>query len=184
MRAFLRFFSLNNGFSIYRNRCSVPISRRNGALLSKSTNSNRRLKYAIITFFTIPSRNTMAPPDLARNAPVFDVSHPVEIGVLPTLRIKLNLPLFDNLYGWFCKWHGLNKPLGRKAWFYYSFTPVAFSNRMAVIFRFDQEALFLKHFDNYTASLFCRFPCYLLSHIWLNIRNFWNNLSFFIQNTD
>ena len=40
---------------------------------------------------SVPRRNLMAPPELARDAPGLDVFHPVEIGRFPILRDELGL---------------------------------------------------------------------------------------------
>ena len=45
----------------------------------------------------IPCRNAVPPPDLAADAPVLDVFHPVEISLGPTLRIELDRAVADRL---------------------------------------------------------------------------------------
>ncbi len=46
----------------------------------------------------------MAPPDLARDAPVLDVAHPFVIGLGPVFRDELDAPVFD----------GLDRPVGER----------------------------------------------------------------------
>jgi hypothetical protein len=40
----------------------------------------------------VPGRDAMAPPDLAADAPVLDVAHPLEVGVLPVVRHEADAP--------------------------------------------------------------------------------------------
>src|SRR5205814_5764663 len=48
-----------------------------------------------IASIVVPGRNLMAPPQLARDAPVLDVLQPLVIGRRPVLRKKLHVPLRD-----------------------------------------------------------------------------------------
>src|ERR1700756_5279540 len=52
----------------------------------------------------MPRRNAVAPPQLARDAPVMDVAHPLEIGATVVLRDELDLPLLDHF----------NRPVGQR----------------------------------------------------------------------
>ncbi len=44
-----------------------------------------------------PGGNAMAPPELARDAPVLNIAHPREVGIFPSLREELGLLAFDRL---------------------------------------------------------------------------------------
>src|SRR6185437_3829457 len=43
----------------------------------------------------IPCRDAMSPPELAADAPVFDVAHPFEVGLGPVLRHEPRAPALD-----------------------------------------------------------------------------------------
>src|SRR5690606_39294570 len=44
---------------------------------------------------SVPGRDLMAPPELARDAPWLNVAHPLEEGAGPCLRLETGSPLFD-----------------------------------------------------------------------------------------
>src|SRR5208337_1259168 len=62
----------------------------------------------------VPCRDPVAPPDLTGNAPVFDVSHPFEVGIFPTLGNEPNPAVFHDLNRRPGERPGFNKPLRRK----------------------------------------------------------------------
>ena len=59
----------------------------------------------------VPDRNAVAPPELARDAPVAQVVDPMEIGVFPVLRDQANFFLLDGRAKLFFKAGHLDKPL-------------------------------------------------------------------------
>ncbi|MDQ1094644.1 hypothetical protein QE400_004057 [Xanthomonas sacchari] len=58
-----------------------------------------------------PGRNAVAPPQLAADAPVLDVLHPVAVGVDPVRRYELDLPGLDQLQAALGQRVHLHKPL-------------------------------------------------------------------------
>ena len=60
-----------------------------------------------------PGRNLMTPPDLAGDAPVADIVHPVIIGVGPHLRYDFGLAGFNSIDGFFRQGLHADKPLFR-----------------------------------------------------------------------
>ena len=50
-------------------------------------------------FVAVEHGDTVPPPQLARDTPVFQVFHPREVGLRPALRVKGNLPALDRLGG-------------------------------------------------------------------------------------
>ena len=59
----------------------------------------------------IPRRNAVPPPDLAADAPVLDVFHPVEISLGPTLRIEFDRAVADRLDCGFGEFVHFDEPL-------------------------------------------------------------------------
>ena len=59
----------------------------------------------------VPCRNAMAPPELARNAPRFNVAHPLEVSLLPVLRDEARVTLLHRCDGGFGKRRGIDVPL-------------------------------------------------------------------------
>ena len=68
----------------------------------------RHLLSAVVT---VPHRDTVTPPDLAGNAPVMDVVHPVRIGLRETVRHKLDAPVFNAFHGGLHEGFHFDKPL-------------------------------------------------------------------------
>ena len=101
----------------------------------------------------------MPPPDLARDAPVLDVPHPLEVSVLPTLWNKLHLAVLHDFDRGLGKRSGLHKPLGRKIRLNNSFAAVALAYGVRMVIGLDHEAPLLEQFDHHTAGLLRRtFP--------------------------
>ena len=63
----------------------------------------------------VPGRDAVAPPQLARDAPVADVAHPVEVGLRPALGDELGLALLDRLDGRLGQRLHLHEPLGARS---------------------------------------------------------------------
>ncbi len=67
-----------------------------------------------IAFGVVPRRNSMPPPQLSRDTPILDVSHPVEVLVLPVLRYESYASLLDGFYGGYSERLGPHVPLIRQ----------------------------------------------------------------------
>src|ERR1035437_1304566 len=63
----------------------------------------------------MPRGDAMAPPELARDAPVVDVLHPLEVSLLVHLRRKADVLLADSLFGLVGQRLNLDEPLCREA---------------------------------------------------------------------
>ena len=61
----------------------------------------------------VPCRDPMPPPELARNAPVVNVVHPLKIALFKTVGNELDSSVFDCLDGRFGKRIDLQVPLNR-----------------------------------------------------------------------
>src|ERR1035437_10798372 len=69
----------------------------------------------LATVGAVPCGDAMAPPELARDAPVVDVLHPLEVGLLVHLRRKAGVLLADGLFGLVSQRLNLDEPLCREA---------------------------------------------------------------------
>src|SRR5690606_25595738 len=67
-----------------------------------------------IAFVVVPRRNLMAPPELAADAPILDVVHPLEVGLRPVLRDEADATVFDRLDRGFGKRSDADVPLIRE----------------------------------------------------------------------
>ena len=83
----------------------------------------------------------MPPPELARNAPVVDVVHPVQINGFVVLRSKTNVAVRNRGDRFVGERLNLEEPLHRQARFHHGSTALAFANRHRVIFDTYQKSL-------------------------------------------
>ena len=67
-----------------------------------------------VTVGIIPSGYSMAPPKLAANAPVLDVTHPRKVGVLPLFGYKTNRTILDCANSGFRQLFRIDVPLRRE----------------------------------------------------------------------
>ena len=67
-----------------------------------------------IALGVVPGRNTVTPPDLTADAPVLDVAHPLEIGVLPVVRHEADAPVLHRGDGGLRQGGGAHVPLVRE----------------------------------------------------------------------
>ncbi len=75
----------------------------------------------------------MAPPELARDAPVMDVAHPLEISFGVLRGRELDVALLDSGDGLVGQRLNLHKPLCRQARLYNGFAAVALAHRIGVL---------------------------------------------------
>ena len=59
----------------------------------------------------VPNRNSVSPPELAADAPVADILHPVEIVLIETLRNEADFTIFHSLNSGFRKLLHRHEPL-------------------------------------------------------------------------
>ena len=64
-----------------------------------------------IALCIVPGGNPVAPPELAADAPVFDITHPGKVDVLGILRNKFDVTVFYRLNGRFGQRFDIDEPL-------------------------------------------------------------------------
>src|SRR5208337_1646823 len=82
----------------------------------------------------MPCGDAMAPPELARDAPVVNVLHPLEVGFLVHLRREADVFLADGCFGFVCQRLNLDEPLRREARLDNRFAAVAMADVVDVVF--------------------------------------------------
>ena len=111
----------------------------------------------------------MAPPDLAADAPVFNVVHPLEIGLLPILWNKFDLPCFDHINGRFSQWPRLHKPLVGEVRLDHGAGAVSTGHHQFVRFDLLQQAECIKVGDNRLACIIATHAAILLRHLVIDL---------------
>src|SRR6202044_3204984 len=96
----------------------------------------------------VPCRDAMSPPKLARDAPVVNIAHPLEVRLSVLSRRKANVPLLDGGNGSIGERLNLDKPLGRKTGLDDGFAAVAFADRVHVIAHPCEQTLGFKIVEN------------------------------------
>ena len=95
----------------------------------------------------------VAPPQLAGDAPVMDVLHPVGIGLGEPLGDKADVAVIGHPEGFLGQGGHLHEPLGRDQRLHIVVAAVAGAHVVAVILGLDQIALLLQVFDDGLAAL-------------------------------
>jgi hypothetical protein len=93
----------------------------------------------------------MAPPELARDAPVVNVVHPLEVSLLVHLRREADVFLPDSFLGLVGQRLNLHKPLRGKARLDDRLAAVAVAHAVGVVLDFAQEALLFEIGDDLLA---------------------------------
>src|SRR5688572_2880791 len=93
----------------------------------------------LVATLAVPGGNLVAPPYLARDTPVFDVAHPAEIIVYPSLGNDADAALLDGSDRRFRQRLDLDEPLRREIWLDDRLAPVAFPERHPVIFNLAEQ---------------------------------------------
>ena len=88
----------------------------------------------------VPRRDAVAPPELARDAPVADVVHPLEIGLGPVGRNERDAAGFHRLDGLLGQRLGLDEPLRGDQRLHDGLAALALAHVEGVVFRLDQRA--------------------------------------------
>src|ERR1019366_3481169 len=101
----------------------------------------------------VPRGNAMAPPQLARDAPVVNVAHPLEIRLGVILRDELDFAVFNGFDGSVGERLNLHEPLRREPRLDDGLAAIALAQRDDVILRADQEAAFFEVFEHLLACL-------------------------------
>ena len=101
----------------------------------------------------VPRGNAMAPPELARDAPVANVAHPFEINAFPILRRDLNFSRLHGFDGRLGQWLHLHEPLRGSARLDNRAAAVASADRVGVLDDFFEQAGGLQIGDGLIAGL-------------------------------
>src|SRR5580704_19120178 len=89
--------------------------------------------------FTCPRRNAMSPPQLARDAPVVDVVHPVQVNLFVVLRNDCDLAAFYGLNYFLRQRLNLDEPLLGQTRLDYGSAAVALAEGERVVFFGDEK---------------------------------------------
>ena len=101
----------------------------------------------------VPRRDAMSPPQLARDAPVVNVAHPLEVGFGVVLGNELDVAVLDHFDRAIRQRLNLHEPLRRQARLDDGLAAAAFAQRHNVILRADQEAAALQILQNFLPRL-------------------------------
>ena len=104
------------------------------------------------TGFAVPRGNAMAPPELAGDAPVVDVTHPLVVGLAVLVGRELDVALVDGFDGLVGEWLDLDEPLLREARLDDDAGALREANGVGVFFYCDEEALGFEVGDDALAS--------------------------------
>ena len=96
--------------------------------------------------FSVPDGDAMSPPELAGDAPVFDVVEPVEVGFGPALWVKVDDVVPDGGFGFFNA-GVFEEPLVGEAGFDGDVGPFGEADVVFVFLGVDEVALFFEFFD-------------------------------------
>ena len=101
----------------------------------------------------VPGGNPVSPPDLAADAPVLNVPHPLEVGLRPMLGHESDCAAFDGFYGGLGEGSGPDEPLIRQIGLDHGLGPVASRHDVTVGFDFLDQ---LPGFEVGNDALTCR----------------------------
>src|SRR5438477_12480495 len=102
-----------------------------------------------ISLFVIPGRNSVSPPELATDAPISDIFHPVAIKIFELEGIKFYFFIDNCIKGGLVKFFHINPPLQGEAILHHHVCSLAESNLVRVILDFYQVALCLQVLCNF-----------------------------------
>ncbi len=93
-----------------------------------------------LAFAAVPGGDAVAPPELARDAPVADVVHPLVIGLGPVRRNEANFSALHDGDGLLGERLGLDEPLGGDERLDGGFAAIALAEGELVVLDFDEGA--------------------------------------------
>src|SRR6266487_1588762 len=103
-------------------------------------------------FKSVPGRNLVAPPELARDAPGLDVLHPIEIGRFPLFRDKDSAVVTNGADRLLRQRLGVDIPLIGQERLGHGTGALAVRHHMCMSFRFLEQTGVLKRIDNALAG--------------------------------
>ncbi len=92
--------------------------------------------------------NTVTPPQLATDTPVFNIGHPVFIGLGPMGRVEFDLVITHSLQGWFDQLGHIHEPLFRLVWFNGDITTFRIAHLVNIIFDLFHEIQLFELLNN------------------------------------
>src|SRR5438128_7676195 len=95
----------------------------------------------------------MPPPDLPRDAPVFDISHPSEVGIAPSFGNDSNPPLSHGPHRRLRQRFDIDKPLRGQVRLDHRLAAIAMPDRMPMRLDFFQIALLFQLSDDKLSGL-------------------------------
>jgi len=90
----------------------------------------------------------MPPPELPADAPRPDAPHPIQVDLAPAGRHEPDPAVFDGLDGGSCQALHIHEPLQRKERLDGGAAPITRTDRMVVVFGFNEEAVPLQPLDD------------------------------------
>src|ERR1051326_6739499 len=81
----------------------------------------------------MPRWNTVSPPELAGDAPVMNVAHPLEICLGVVFRRERDLTFFYHLNRAIGQWLNFDEPLRGEPWFHNSLAPVTLADSQRMV---------------------------------------------------
>ena len=84
----------------------------------------------------------MSPPDLARDAPVFNIAHPSQVIICPTFWNDPDTAFFNRGDGWISQRLDLDEPLWRQIGLDDGLASITLSYSHLMVFDLDQVATF------------------------------------------
>ena len=106
----------------------------------------------LVALRAVPCGNAMAPPELARDAPVVNVLHPLEVGLLVHLRREADVLLADGCLGLVGQRLNLDEPLRREARLDRRLAAVAVAHVVDVVLDAGEQALFFQVGNDFLAG--------------------------------
>ena len=101
------------------------------------------LAHGHVAVVAVEGRDAVAPPELARDRPVVDVLHPVEVGRFPCLRQDLNRAVAHDVDGRFCERLDFHEPLPRDHRLDIGVAFAMHADRVRVVLRLLQQSFAL-----------------------------------------
>ena len=110
------------------------------------------LRVVAVGAFAVPDRDTVAPPELAADAPVLDVLQPVQIGLRPAFRMEFDDARGDGALG-FVDLRVADEPLFAQAWLDWHVGTFGIADCVLVRLGLHQRAELFEEFFGHGAGL-------------------------------
>src|ERR1041385_2535040 len=101
----------------------------------------------------MPIWNAMSPPELAGDAPIMDVPHPLEIRLGVIFRSERDLAFLCRFNRTIGQWLNFDEPLRREPWFHNSFAAVTLADGQSMVFDARKQAELFQIAQDFLARL-------------------------------